>query len=150
MPAVSDLEARQEQEEREADQGEDRDREVGLDPAQPGRADGDAEHDLEHDRRKPQARKEAEYEWNEQRDRRADLDEACDVAEPLADADRVEVRHVERLQQVVPVRDQVRDDDLQDVNQPERQAGADCAFHHPFRQERNTHEPVRRADQLIR
>ena len=45
-----DLEARQEQQERKADQGEDLDRVVDLDPAEDGGADHDPDHDLERPR----------------------------------------------------------------------------------------------------
>ena len=51
-----DLEAREEQQEGQADERQDRDGEVGLDPAESGRTDHDAEHDLEHDRGEPEAR----------------------------------------------------------------------------------------------
>ena len=46
-----DLQAGQEEQEGQTDQGEDLDREINLHPAKPGRADDDAEHDLEDDRR---------------------------------------------------------------------------------------------------
>ena len=48
---------------------QDRDGQVGLGPAQPGRADHDAEHELEHDRRQPEPREETERERGEQADR---------------------------------------------------------------------------------
>jgi len=46
-----DLEPGEEQQEGEAEQGQDLDRRVELDPPEHGGPDHDADHDLEHDRR---------------------------------------------------------------------------------------------------
>jgi len=45
--------------ERQPDQGQDRDRGIRLDPAEPRGAEHDAEHDLEQDRRQPDPGEEA-------------------------------------------------------------------------------------------
>jgi len=54
-----DLQAGQEQEERQSEQGEDLDGQVDLDPAEPVRADRDPGHDLQDDRRHPDPREQA-------------------------------------------------------------------------------------------
>ena len=67
---------------------------------------------------------------------------------PAADDEHVVGARVERLEQVVLVLQQLRDEPLQEVHEPEREAGADRALHEPFGHERHAHEPVRRADEL--
>src|SRR3954469_12062818 len=64
-----DLQAGEEQQERQSDQSEGRDGQVGVGPPQPGWADDDAEHELEHDRRQAESREETERERGEQADR---------------------------------------------------------------------------------
>ena len=65
-----------------------------------------------------------------------------------ADHEHVVRARVERLEQVVLVLQQLRDDPLQDVHEPDREAGADRALHEALGHERHAHEPVRRADEL--
>ena len=55
-----DLQPGQEEQEGQAEQGQDRHRQVNVDPAEPGRPDDDAADDLEHDRRDAQPRREAD------------------------------------------------------------------------------------------
>jgi len=57
-----DLEPGKEQQEGEAEQRQDLDRRVELDPAEHGGPDHDADHDLEHDRRQAQAREQPKQE----------------------------------------------------------------------------------------
>ena len=49
-----DLQPGQEEQERQAEQGQDRHRQVDVNPAEPGRPDDDAADDLQHDRRDAQ------------------------------------------------------------------------------------------------
>ena len=60
-----DLQAGQEEQEREAEQGEDRHRQVNVDPAQDGRPDDDAADDLQDDRRDAQPRRVADRQRGE-------------------------------------------------------------------------------------
>ena len=68
QPLELDLEAGEEQHEREPEEREHLDRLVDLDPAEHRRADDDPGDDLEHDRRQPHAREEAEQERRRERD----------------------------------------------------------------------------------
>ena len=65
-----DLEAGQEQQEREPDDGEDLDGQVGVDPSEDARAEDDAGDDLQDRTRDAQPRREPEQEWNTERDER--------------------------------------------------------------------------------
>ena len=79
----------------------------------------------------------------------SDADAGADRPAPATPITNDVVRaHVERLQQDVLVLQQVRDQPLQEVDEPDREAGADRALHESFGHERHAHEPVRRADEL--
>ena len=60
------FQTREEQQEGQSDEGQDRHREIGIDPAESRRPDHDAEHNLEHDRREPEAWEEPERQRGEQ------------------------------------------------------------------------------------